>query len=487
MIASHLLSPLFFLEQQLAYSSVVIGALVVCLVCLFWPTESTKRAPPAPNFGVPRIGDAAAFLADPVSFVQKATQKCGSIFQIKLLVANLVYLRGVKLNRMYTDVKEDTWSFGGGIGLFLRKIAKPGYFDHLRTLVNSLNRGVNRKAALEHYFQLIEEEAGKALQGWSQRGAVPVFEETSRFVHRVIVRCLMGQDFYDHHLDELYEILHHMEADIGHPFNLLLPEWIPHPAARRLEQNRDRFAQIFEQQVADRRRNLEIWRDSLDYISFTLEDPRTAHLEGYLPSHHTVLMFAAHTSTVASISWTILELLRNPDYLAQLRQSLATHPDARKCPELLAGIKETGRHYSGVHMFRTTHRAVELEGGKYLVPPNWIVSISPYLTHHDPEIFHTPQEWIPERWLQPDDRMQNLNNPREAAFLQFGAGCHRCPGEALAGIIAQGLLATLVRRYDLFWGKEGPPTDLTALDFSKVGSPWLEGDASIAISPKVAE
>ncbi|KAJ5930914.1 cytochrome P450 [Penicillium verhagenii] len=473
---AHVLSSSVLSEKQLGCALVFIGAFGLSLIFLLLSPEAGKKSPPAPNFGIPRIGDAAAFLKDPVRFIQKASKKCGSIFQVKLLFANLIYLRGTRYNRIYTDVKEDTWSFGGGIGLFLKKIAQPGYFDHLRTLVSSLNRGVNRKVALDHYTQLVGEEADRVLEIWSKQDRVQVFEETSRFVHRVIVRCLMGQDFYENHVDELYDILHHMETDIGHPLNMLLPDWIPHPPSRRLKQHRDRFGRIFQQQLAERRKDPQAWKDALDYISFTLEDPKTAHLEDWLPSHHTVMMFAAHTSTVASIAWTIIELLRNPEYISEVRKALDAHDmDARHTPALLACIKETGRHYSGVHMFRTTHRPVDLDEGRYTVPPNSIVCISPYLTHHDPNIYHDPHRWLPERWLEHDSGMQNLNNSQEVAFLQFGAGCHRCPGEALAGIIAQGLVSHLLKNYDLALGNDDPSQDLSMLDFSKVGSPWLLG------------
>ncbi|OOF97634.1 hypothetical protein ASPCADRAFT_166660 [Aspergillus carbonarius ITEM 5010] len=471
-------------DELLASPSIVAATLLCVLVLFQWRRAGGAKAFPTPRLGLPLIGDALAFLNSPVGFVKDATNKCGPIFQVKLLFANIVYLRGTQLNRMYVDVKEDIWSFGGGIGMFLKKIAIPGYFEHFRTLVGSLNRGINRKVTLDRYTELAGEEADKALLKWSQQPDVKIFEEASKYVHRVIVRTLMGQDFYDHHIEELYDLLHRMEDEIGHPLNLLLPDWVSHPPARRLGQARDRFAEIFEQQMAIRRQNPEQWKGSLDYITYTLEDPRTAHLQEYYPSHHTVLMFAAHTSTVASIAWTAMELIRNPQYVDAIRQSFKEHGDVHQSPELLACVKESGRHYSGVHMYRTTHRPVKLEDG-YTVPENWVVCTSPYLTHHDADIYQQPDRWLPERWLRPTARLQNLNNATDAAFLQFGAGSHRCPGENMAGIIARELVSRLVKNYDFQWGRQGPAQlDIAAMDFSKVGSPWLRGDARIRLQPR---
>jgi len=184
----------------------------------------------------------------------------------------------------------------------------PGYFAHLKRLVSSLNRGINRTVALDHYTKIAAEESEKSLRNWASKPDIELFEEVSKFAHKVIVRCLMGQDFYDNNLDELYDLLHRMEADIGHPFNFLFPDWVPHPPARRLGKCRDRVAEIFHERLKERELNAEQWDNALDYISFTLNDKTTAYLKEFYPAHHTLLMFAAHTSTVASIAWTIIEV-----------------------------------------------------------------------------------------------------------------------------------------------------------------------------------
>ena len=69
--------------------------------------------------------------------------------------------------------------------------------------------------------------------------------------------------------------------------------------------------------------------------------------------------------------------------------------------------------------------------------------------------------------------------------MPFGAGVHRCPGEKLAGIIAATVVGTLVQKYDISWGKKGE-AEMTDLDFSKIGSPWLKRDASVVIRKRTA-
>lgn len=206
------------------------------------------------------------------------------------------------------------WSFGDGMGMFLNKLLVPNYFDHLRAFVGSLSRGTTRQATLDHYSQVAKEETLKAIKDMSldaENGTdSELFEEVSFLIHKIIVRCLMGQDFYDHHVKELFDLLHTMEANVGSILHTILPSWVPHKPARELWAARDRVREIFELRLRERELHPEVWNDAPDYIAYTLRDPATAHLTSFYAAHHTLLMFAAHTSTVASASWTIVEVGR---------------------------------------------------------------------------------------------------------------------------------------------------------------------------------
>ena len=194
------------------------------------------------------------------------------------------------------------------MGLFLNKVVSPGYFDNLKTFVASLSRGINRKVALDHYTDIARTTSRSFFSKSIQSAEVDLFEHISKLVHAIIVQCLMGPDFYEKNGPELYSLLHGLEADIGNVLNFILPEWMPHPAALRLKHKKERIGAIFAERLKERTANPEAWVDAQDYISYTLNDSSTAHLNGLYAAHHTLLMFAAHTSTVASISWTIIEV-----------------------------------------------------------------------------------------------------------------------------------------------------------------------------------
>lgn len=180
--------------------------------------------------------------------------------------------------------------------------------DNIRVMVGSLSRYINRAAAQEHASKCTVEETHRRALEWTTKEDVELFDGVSELAHKVIVRTLMGDDFYESS-DELLDLLHAMECDIGSFWSFVLPDWVPHPPARRLHRARERVKEIFWEKLSQRHnaaRNGDLETDLPDYITYTLHEKSTAPLKHYLPSHHTVLMFAAHTSTVAAISWVIV-------------------------------------------------------------------------------------------------------------------------------------------------------------------------------------
>ena len=165
--------------------------------------------------------------------------------------------------------------------------------------------------ALDRYTAIAAETSDFFVPQWVEESEIDLFEHVSELVHAIVVQCLMGPDFYAKNGKELYELLHGMEADIGNILHFLLPDWVPHPAALRLKQRKERVGAIFVERLEEREANPEEWVNAQDYVTYTLNDNTTAGLKDFYAAHHTLLMFAAHTSTVASISWTVLEVGRS--------------------------------------------------------------------------------------------------------------------------------------------------------------------------------
>ncbi|KAF8912958.1 cytochrome P450 sterol C22-desaturase [Gymnopilus junonius] len=100
-----------------------------------------------------------------------------------------------------------------------------------------------------------------------------------------------------------------------------------------------------------------------------------------------------------------LEMIDQMTYLyAVVKESMRTKP-----PVLMVPYKAT--------------RAFPISDD-YTVPANSMVIPSFYNSLHDPEVYPNPEEFIPERWLDPNGSANA--NPKN--YLVFGSGPHRCIG-----------------------------------------------------------
>lgn len=164
-------------------------------------------------------------------------------------------------------------------------------------------------------------------------------------------------------------------------------------------------------------------------------------------------------------SWTIslaaFHLLNKPSTLRKLRDELFAalpSPDEtvslvqlEQLPYLRAVIKESLRH--GIGTSGRLPRIAPEEtlvckdpktGKVYNLPPGSVVSMSPYATVMDPEVFKDPLGFHPERWLEGGEAL-------DKKLVIWGGGSRSCLGMALAHSELYLMLAKLFRR----WGSGG--------------------------------
>ncbi|MBV5261661.1 cytochrome P450 [Synechococcus moorigangaii CMS01] len=143
-----------------------------------------------------------------------------------------------------------------------------------------------------------------------------------------------------------------------------------------------------------------------------------------------LLLFAGHETTAIALAWGTYWLHTHPMVMANVRAEIATlgeNPDPMdiyRLPYLAAVCNETLR-INPVAMFTFARQAVtatELCG--YPVAAGTVLMGSIYLLHQRPDLYPSPREFRPERFLE------RQFTPYE--FFPFGGGLRRCAGEALA-------------------------------------------------------
>ncbi|KAG6109713.1 hypothetical protein E4U31_006669 [Claviceps sp. LM219 group G6] len=164
-------------------------------------------------------------------------------------------------------------------------------------------------------------------------------------------------------------------------------------------------------------------------------------------------------------SWTLtlatFHLLHRPSTLKRLRDELfEAIPDPNEVvplakleslPFLRAVVKEALRHGIGTsgrlsRIARDEAHVVHDDQNMkdWHIPPNTVVSMSPYKTIMDETIFPDPMGFHPERWLKDGERLEKY-------LAVFGGGTRSCLGMALANAELHLALAKFFRR----WGSGG--------------------------------
>ncbi|KAF9877261.1 cytochrome P450 [Colletotrichum karsti] len=173
----------------------------------------------------------------------------------------------------------------------------------------------------------------------------------------------------------------------------------------------------------------------------------------------TFMIGGTETTTAATSALTYL-LLTNPAKMTTLRAELdaaiqdpqddMTFTGLRQLPYLNACIEEAMRLYppAPTPMPRMVPRGGRVVCGSY-VPAGTRVDIPLYAMAHHPDNFVDPEEFVPERWLDDEDRPAKYAGDQRECVKVFSAGPRDCIGKNLAWPEMRLIIASLLYNFDL--------------------------------------
>jgi cytochrome P450 len=172
---------------------------------------------------------------------------------------------------------------------------------------------------------------------------------------------------------------------------------------------------------------------------------------------------AAGTLTSAHyLKTAIYHILANPAVLQRLRDELK---EAMPCSDTLPPFEELNQlpYFNAVinEGFRLSHGVIarltriapneDLHAAGFTIPAGTPISMSSWLLHLNPELFPSPNEFLPERWLEPGaDRLKKY-------LVNFTKGSRICLGKDLARAEIVYTLCLFVRRWA---GEDGKGVEL---------------------------
>jgi sterol 14-demethylase len=169
------------------------------------------------------------------------------------------------------------------------------------------------------------------------------------------------------------------------------------------------------------------------------------------------MMFAGHHTTSGTASWAMIELLRHPEVMAAVVAELdelyagrrgegtveVSFQALRSIPQLEAALKETLRlHPPLVLLLRVAQEEIEIGG--HVLPAGTMVGATPRVSNRIPEDFPDPDAFDPKRYVDP--RQEDLAH--RWTWIPFGAGKHRCVGNAFAMMQMKAIFSVILRDYE---------------------------------------
>lgn len=250
-----------------------------------------------------------------------------------------------------------------------------------------------------------------------------------------------------------------------------LPRWLPIPGRGRFRRSMTFIDRELDRLVRDRLEREDYGDDMLAMLLHMADAGTLSPLD--LRNEAITLLIAGYDTTGNAMAWALYEIARDPAMAARIRAEVdELEPDAicqpSRLPYTTRVFKEAMRRYpSGIWLPRTANTETELGG--HAIAEGTSVICSPYLVHHDPQVWTDPDRFDPERFVEDSDQ------PRSRfAYMPFGLGQHMCAGQHLAMLEGTTTLARVIRSWNLETVPGRPPQQRISTTMTTKDGIWVE-------------
>lgn len=414
-------------------------------------TAQRPTAPPGPK-GEPFIGNARAFVLEPLGYLQQCARDYGDFLQIRLgttaiyMLSHPDYIEHVLVthHKHYTKsrfTQRRKSLFGNGLifseGDFWRRqrrLMQPA-FHHKR---------------LDMYSETMVALSRSNSAHWQHGETINIHEEMMLLSLAIVVKTLFDIDTVGdiRAIGKTLDILiDQVSAAAVRPVQF--PDWFPTSGNRQYNAALAELNAIITHIIQEHKhREME----STDLLSLLLnaQDEDGQHMTDKQVRDEVVNLYIAGHETVAlALSFTWRLLAEHPEVEAKLHEEVdrvlagrsPTIADLPNLPYTEYIVTEAMRLYPPVWgVFRDC--ALSDEIGGYTLAPKTVVLLSPWVVHHDARFYDEPDMFRPERW----EPQAKKPIPRYAYF-PFGGGQRLCIGSNFALIESRLILATLAQRW----------------------------------------
>ena len=415
------------------------------------PTPATKREIPLVSGALPVLGHTVEFVRDTLGLLDRAYRECGEVAELQVAHKRMVLMTGPEAAEAFYRAPDEQLSPNAAYKMMVPVFGKDVVYDAHPAKMNEQMRMLLpalRDKRMRTYGEIIADEVRQSLESWGDSGVLDIADYTRVLTNFTSSHCLLGKEFRQDMTGEFAQVYHDLERGIT-PAAYIHPH-LPLPAFRKRDRARVRLVEMITGIVAERRKS---GREGEDFLQ-TLMDAN--YQSGEPLSEHEITgmllaaMFAGHHTSSVTTAWCMLELLRNPGYLermvAQIDEVYAgtdeiSYQSLRDITLTDWAVKEALRLHPPLFMLL---RGVlqDFEFGDHLIPAGYFVINSPLISHQLPHVYKNPERFDPERF-GPEREEDKAN----FTYLSFGAGRHKCLGNAFALLQVKTIFAILLREY----------------------------------------
>ncbi len=425
-----------------------------------FPPPAVKAVPELAG-GWPLIGHLPDFLKDPISMLSRGRRELGELFRFRLGPRKFVLFTGPEAHDFYFRAPEDQLNakavYQFTVPIFGRGVAYDASPELMDEQLGFLFPAL-REAAMSRFARIMFEETRRFADALGEEGEVDLPHTMNELTVRIASRCLIGQEVRDQVDAGFAEAYHDLQKGIN-TLGFFLPR-LPTTAHRSRDRARRRVAELFSRIMTKRRLSGVCPDDFMQALMHArYKDGRALSDDEITGLLLTVLFAGQHTSAVLA-TWTGLELVRAPSYLARVRDEMQdvyreggamTLASLKRQAALEHAVRECERlHPPLIMLIRKVLKPVRY--GDHNVPAGTLAMVSPAVSHRLPHVFADPERFSPERFDPPacEDKQHQY------ALIGFGGGKHVCMGKHFAYLQLKAIWTVLLDRFDFHLDTEFP-------------------------------
>ncbi|GAA4276601.1 cytochrome P450 [Aquimarina mytili] len=402
---------------------------------------------PRVSGGLPFLGHALPFMKAPIPFLKKGYEEHGNMFSMKLPGQNVVVMLGPEYNSFFFGETDKLLSVRGAYPFFQRMFNKD-FFANAKFEEYKMQRDIIlpcfRATVMPNYIDIMVLETFTFIDKLGENGTFDLTKEFGHLVMNIASHSFFGKDFKEKLGDSVFEDF----RDFAKAIDPVLPGWLPIPKFRKSEKAKQKLAKNVISLIQDRRKNPMNPPDFLQTLLESKNKDGSPVSDMLLKDLIVLLVWAGHETTNGHISWVLIHLLQNREYLESVIKEQQevfeaapkfTMNEAKKLKRIEWAIKETERmHPVILAIIRKAKDSFEHDG--YIIPKGSMVYLSPSVSHKLPDVFSNPEQYDPLRF----SKGKQIKN----SLIGFGGGMHRCTGINFAYLEMKVVLTLLLQHYD---------------------------------------